>query len=57
MKREDWDDVYGDSVRIIEQQVIAAFRSEQIVMAESKAREWIRQPLVVAKGILACAPR
>jgi integrase len=53
MKREDWDDVYGDSVRIIEQQVIAAFRPEQIVMAESKAREWIRQPLVVAKGILA----
>jgi hypothetical protein len=53
MKREDWDDVYGDSVRIIEQQVIAAFRPEQIVMAESKARKWIRQPLVVAKGILA----
>jgi hypothetical protein len=53
MKREDWDDVYGDSVRIIEQEVIAAFRPEQIVMAESKAREWIRQPLVVAKGILA----
>jgi hypothetical protein len=52
MKREDWDEVYGESVRIIEQQVIAAFRPEQIATAESKSREWIRQPLVVAKGIL-----
>ncbi|MBN9617189.1 MAG: hypothetical protein J0G35_16625 [Acidobacteriales bacterium] len=52
MKREQWDEVYAESVRIIEQQILAAFRPEQIAMAESKSREWLRRQLVVGKGIL-----
>ena len=38
MKREDWERVYGESVRIIEEQIIAAFRPEQVKVAEAKAR-------------------
>jgi hypothetical protein len=52
MKPGDWERVYGESVRIMEQQVIAAFRPEQIALAESKSREWNQLSLVVAKGIL-----
>ncbi len=52
MKPGDWERIYGESVRIIEQQVIAAFRPEQIALARSKSREWSQLPLVVAKGIL-----
>ena len=52
MKAEDWETVYGTSVRIIEEQIIAAFRPEQIEAAEVKARDQPRQPLLVAKGSL-----
>ncbi len=53
MRSEEWETVYGASVRIIEEQIIGAFRPEQIKGAEVKARVQQRQPLLVAKGVLA----
>jgi len=51
MRPEDWEMVYGASVRIIEEHIIAAFQPEQIKAAEVEARGR-QQPLVVAKGVL-----
>jgi hypothetical protein len=53
MRPEDWETVYGASLSIIEGQIIAAFRPEQIQAAEVKAKDRERGPLVVAKGVLA----
>jgi hypothetical protein len=53
MKLEDWDTVYGQSVRIIEEHIIAAFRPEQIKAAELKAKAHGQRPIIVAKGSLA----
>ena len=53
MRREDWERVYGESVRIIEEQIIAAFRPEQVKAAEAKAKGQGQRPLLVAKGVLA----
>ena len=36
MKAEDWDTVYGESVRIINEQIIAAFRPQQIKAAGTR---------------------
>ena len=52
MKPEDWETVYGESVSIIEEQIIAAFRPEQVKAAEAKAQGQEKRPLVVAKGVL-----
>jgi len=51
MKPEDWETVYGESVSIIEEQIIAAFRPEQIEAAKAKDQE--NRPLLVAKRVLA----
>lgn len=53
MKQGDWESVYGNSLRIINEQIIAAFRPEQIAVAEIKARDLKERPLVVTKGVLA----
>jgi len=53
MRPGDWEAVYGESVRIIEEHIIAAFRPEQIKAAEVKAKGQEQRPLVVAKGVLA----
>jgi len=53
MKAGDWELVYGSSLRIINEQIIAAFRTEQIEMAEIKASDLKNMPLVVTKGVLA----
>jgi hypothetical protein len=53
MKREDWERVCGKSVRIIEEQIIAAFRPEQVKVAEAKAKDQGQRLLLVAKGVLA----
>jgi hypothetical protein len=53
MKPEDWETVYGESVSIIEAQIIAAFRPEQVEGAEAKAKGHEKRPLIVAKGSLA----
>ena len=53
MRREDWERVYGEGVRIIEEQIIAAFRPEQVKAAEAKTNGQGQRPLLVAKGILA----
>jgi hypothetical protein len=53
MRREDWERVYGESVRIIEEQIIAAFRPEQVKAAAVKAKDQGQRPLLVARGVLA----
>ncbi len=52
MKPEEWQAVYGASVRIIEEQIIAGFRPEHIKAAELTAISQHRRPLLVAKGVL-----
>jgi hypothetical protein len=53
MKSQDWEAVYGESVRIIEEHIIAAFRPEQIKAAEIIAKSQEQRPIVVGKGVLA----
>jgi hypothetical protein len=53
MRPEDWQSVYGETVRIIEQQILAAFRPEQIKAAIAKAKCQEQRPVIVAKGLLA----
>jgi len=53
MKPEDWEMVYGESVRIIGEHIIAAFRPDQIKAAELKAKARQGRPILVAKGSLA----
>jgi len=52
MKPGDWEAVYGNSVRIINENIVATFRPAQIEMAKIKARGLEQRPLVVAKGVL-----
>ena len=53
MRPEDWQTVYGESVRIIEGHIIAAFQPEQINAAAAKAKGQEQRPVIVAKGVLA----
>jgi hypothetical protein len=48
----DWDAVYGNSVRIINDNIVAAFRPEQIERATQRAKELENSVLIVAKGVL-----
>jgi len=52
MKPEEWEMVYGQSVRIIGEHIIAAFRPDQIKSAELKAEAHQDRPVLVAKGSL-----
>ena len=52
MKTEDWETVYGESVRIINEQIIAAFRPKQIKAATEEAARLRRTPVIIAKGVL-----
>ncbi|RZU35164.1 hypothetical protein [Edaphobacter modestus] len=52
MKPEDWDEVYGDSVRILNDNIISAFRPEQVEAAMRQAKELEDGALVIAKGVL-----
>jgi hypothetical protein len=53
MKAKDWEAVYGESVRIINEQIIAAFRPEQIKVATEEAARGEQIPVIIAKGVLA----
>lgn len=53
MSSADWNAVYGESVQIIEEQIIAAFRPEQIRCAEVQSEHWNHRPVLVTKGALA----
>lgn len=53
MKREDWETVYGDSVRIMNEHILAAFRPEQITAATQEAARLGQAPVLIAKGVLA----
>jgi hypothetical protein len=53
MRSADWQTVYGETVQIIEQHIIAAFRPEQVKAAVAAAKSQERRPMIVAKGVLA----
>jgi len=53
MKPEDWEAAYGESVRIMDTEIIAAFRPQQVKAAKEKARAIAQTPLIVARGVLA----
>lgn len=52
MNPGDWDSVYGDNVRILNEDIIAAFRPEQIDAAAERARQLGDRVLIVAQGVL-----
>jgi hypothetical protein len=52
MKTEDWETDYGESVRIINEQIIAAFRPKQIKAATEEAARLRQAPVIIAKGVL-----
>ncbi len=52
MRPDDWATVYGDSVRIIQEHIIAAFRPEHVRAAEVKAKGQQQWPIIVSKGVL-----
>lgn len=52
MNPGDWDAVYSDNVRIINEDIIAAFRPEQVEAATVRAQELGDTVLVVAHGVL-----
>jgi integrase len=52
MKPGDWDAVYGNSVRILNDNIISAFRPEQIEVAMRQAKELASRAFVLAKGVL-----
>jgi hypothetical protein len=52
MKPEDWNAVYGNSVRIINDNIVAAFRPEQIKSATERAQQLENNVFIVAKGVL-----
>lgn len=52
MKPADWDAVYGNSVRILNENIISAFRPEQIEVATGQAQELSSRAFVLAKGML-----
>lgn len=53
MKAEDWETVYGQTVRIINEQIIATFRPEQIKAATEEAGRLVQSRVIIAKGVLA----
>jgi hypothetical protein len=52
MKPGDWDAVYGNTVRILNDNIISAFRPEQIEVAMHQAKELASRAFVLAKGVL-----
>jgi hypothetical protein len=52
MKPADWETVYGESVRVIDEDIIPAFRPDQIQAATDAAAGMARRPMIVAKGVL-----
>jgi integrase len=52
MNPNDWNAVYGDNVRIINEEIIAAFRPEQVDAAAARARELGERPLIITQGVL-----
>ncbi len=53
MKPDDWETVYGESVRIMNEHIIAAFRADQIKAATEEARKLEQRRMIVSRGVLA----
>jgi hypothetical protein len=52
MKPGDWDAVYGNSVRILDDNIISAFSPEQVEAATRQTKELENSALVIARGVL-----
>ena len=52
MKPADWEAVYGESGRIMNEDIISPFRPDQIEAATKAAEDLARRPMIVAKGVL-----
>jgi hypothetical protein len=52
MKPGDWDAVYGNSVRILNDNIISAFSPEQVEAAMRQTKELENSALVIARGVL-----
>jgi integrase len=52
MKPRDWDAVYGNSVRILNDNIISAFSPEQVEAAMRQTKELENGALVIARGVL-----
>jgi hypothetical protein len=52
MKPGDWDAVYGNSVRILNDNIISAFSPEQVEAAMCQTKELENSALVIARGVL-----
>ena len=53
MKPQDWEAAYGESVRIMEKEIIAAFQPQQIKAAAGEAKAIGQKPMIVGRGVLA----
>ena len=53
MKPQDWDAAYGDSVRIMERDIIAAFQPQQVKAAAAEAEAISQKLMIVGRGVLA----
>jgi hypothetical protein len=53
MKPDDWKAVYAESVRIMNEHIIAAFPPDQIKAATEEARKLEQRPMIVSRGVLA----
>ncbi|HXK04032.1 MAG TPA: hypothetical protein VMS37_16635 [Verrucomicrobiae bacterium] len=53
MRPQEWAAAYGESVRIMDTEIISAFQPKQVKAAAEKARAIAQTPLIVARGVLA----
>jgi hypothetical protein len=53
MRPDDWKAVYGESLRIMNEHIIAAFRPDQIKTAAEEAKKLEQKPMIVSRGVLA----
>ncbi len=53
MKPADWEAVYGESVRVMNEHIIATFRPDQIEAATKEAEKLAQNPMIVSRGVLA----
>ncbi len=52
MKPIEWDAVYGETVRILNEDIIGVFSAKQVRDATVKAATLKSKPLIIAKGVL-----
>lgn len=53
MKPQDWEAAYGESVRIMDREIIGAFQPQQIKAAADEAKAIGQKPMILGRGVLA----